>query len=108
MGTVVIVVVPRPELGVEEANVIGDSITIEQLVELLVVHAMGSFDLAVQMRRARPDLHVPDVELLQMAAESGLEFGTVVGLHDPNPKREASPNVVQEADGGRLVALLAS
>jgi len=44
---VIVVVLPLPQLLIEQVNVIGDALSIEQLVELLVIHPMGAFDLAV-------------------------------------------------------------
>ena len=53
MGSVVIVVVlPLAQLLVEQVNIVADTVMIEELVELLVVHAVGPLDLAVQVRRA--------------------------------------------------------
>jgi hypothetical protein len=44
---VIVVVLPLTQLLVEEVDVVGDPLPIEQLVELLVVHAMRALDLAV-------------------------------------------------------------
>jgi hypothetical protein len=63
---VIVIVLPFFELRVEEVNVVRDPVAIEELVELLVVDAMRTFDLAVQMWSPRPDVHVPDVELFEM------------------------------------------
>ena len=51
---------------------------VEELVELLVVDAVRAFDLAVQMRRPGPNVHVPDVEGLDVPVELRLELGAVV------------------------------
>ena len=57
MGPVVIIVIlPLPELLVEQVDVIGDAILVEELVELLVVDPVRPLDLAVEMRRARSDV----------------------------------------------------
>ena len=52
-------------------NVVGDAVLVQELVELLVVDAMGSFDLAVQVWCPRPDVDVADVGLRD-ASESGI------------------------------------
>ena len=49
-------------LRLEEMNVVRNPITLEELVELLVVDAMGPLDFAVQVWRPRPDADVADVE----------------------------------------------
>jgi hypothetical protein len=38
------------------------------------------------MRRARANVHVPDVEPLEVPVEPRLELGAVVGLHDVHPE----------------------
>ena len=45
---------------------------------------MRAFDLAVQARRARPDVDVPDVELLQVPVKLRLELDAVVCLNHVN------------------------
>ena len=84
---VIVVILPLFELLVKEVNVVGNPVAIEELVELLVVDAMGPFDLAVQMWCPRPDVHVPDVEFFEMPVEVGLEFGAIVGLNDVDAER---------------------
>jgi hypothetical protein len=37
---VIVVVLPFPQLGVEQADVVRDAIPIQELIELLGVHAM--------------------------------------------------------------------
>ena len=37
---VIVVILPLTELLIEQMDVIGDAVSIEQLVELLVIHAM--------------------------------------------------------------------
>jgi hypothetical protein len=44
---VIVVLLPLTELLIEEVDVVGDPIPIEQLVELLIVHTMRALDLAV-------------------------------------------------------------
>src|SRR6516164_5563899 len=101
---VIVVVLPLPQFAVEQVNVVGDPVPIEQLIKLLIVDAVRSFDLAVEVRRPGPDIHVPDVELLEMPVELRLKFGAAVGLHDVDPKRESTPHLVNELDGRALIA----
>jgi hypothetical protein len=42
---VIVVVLPLTQLLVEQVDVVGDAVPIEQLVELLIVHAMRALDL---------------------------------------------------------------
>ena len=49
---VIVVVLPLPQLLVEQVNVVGDAVLVEELVELLVVDPVRALDLAVQVRRA--------------------------------------------------------
>ena len=44
---VIVVVLPLTQLLIEQVNVVGDAVPIEELVELLVIHAMRALDLAV-------------------------------------------------------------
>jgi len=44
---VIVVVLPLPQFVVEQVNVLGDAVAVEELVELLVVDAVRSVDLAV-------------------------------------------------------------
>jgi hypothetical protein len=44
---IITVVLPLPQFAVEQVNVIGDALPIEQLVELLLIHPMRALDLAV-------------------------------------------------------------
>ena len=71
---VIVVILPLFQLGVEEVNVVGDAVLVEELVKLLVVDAMGSLDLAVQVWGSRPDVDVADVTFFEMPGESGTEI----------------------------------
>ena len=68
-------------------NVVGDAVTVEELVELLVVDPVRPRDLAVQPRRSRTDVRVLDIAFLQVPMKLGLELGSIVGLDDVHPKR---------------------
>src|SRR5687767_3420862 len=52
----------------------------------------------------RPDVHVADVELLEMPVKVGLEFGAVVRLNDMHAEGQSPENVVDEGDGCSLIA----
>ena len=84
---VIVVVLPLAQLLVEQVDVVGDAVLVEQLVELLVVDAMRALDLAVEMRRPRADVDVADVQGLQMPVEPRLKLGAVVGLNDVDAER---------------------
>jgi len=75
----------------------------EQLVELLLVGSVRPLDLAIQLRRARLDVGMPDALVLDMPVEPGLELVAVVGADLPDPKREGFDDVVDEVDGICLV-----
>ena len=44
---VIVVVLPFTQLLIEQVNVVGDAVSIQQLVELLVIDAMRALDLTV-------------------------------------------------------------
>jgi hypothetical protein len=48
---VVVVVLPLFELLVEQVNVVGDPVLVQELVKLLVVDPVRALDLAVEVRR---------------------------------------------------------
>ena len=79
---VVVVVLPFAQLVVEQVDIVADAVPVEQLIELLVVDAMRALDLAVEPWRSRLDVHVADVELLQVPMELRLKLGAVVGLNN--------------------------
>ena len=79
MGPVAIVVVlPLAQLLVEQMNVVGDAVLVQELIELLIVNAVRPLHLAVEVRRARTDIRVADVERIEMPVEVGLKLGPVV------------------------------
>ena len=77
-------------------DVVGDAVGVRELVELLVVDAMGALDLAIEMRGARANVHVSDVEAFQVPMKLRLEFGAVVRLHGQDAKREPMADFVDE------------
>jgi hypothetical protein len=44
---VIVVVLPLTQLVVEQVDVVGDPVSIQELVELLVIDPMRAFDFAV-------------------------------------------------------------
>jgi hypothetical protein len=58
---------------------------------------------AVQARRAWPDVHMLDAEILDVPAERGLELGAVVGLDALDAEGQLLQHVVDELDR-RLLA----
>jgi hypothetical protein len=75
---VIVIVLPFAQLLVEEVDVVADAILVEELVELLVIDAMGALDLASEVRRSRPNVHVADIEGLEMPLKLGLKLRAVV------------------------------
>ena len=51
----------------------------QQLIEFLLVRAVGSLDLAVELRRPRLDIDMSDPLVLNVPVELSLEFVTPVG-----------------------------
>lgn len=78
---IIVIVLPLPQFVVEQMNVVGDAVGIQQLIKLLIVDPVRSLDLAVEMRRARADVDVADIVGGKMAVKLGLKLGAVVGLH---------------------------
>ena len=100
---VIVIVLPFFQLRVEEVNVVRNPVTVEELVELLIIDPMGSFDLAVQMWRPRPDVHMADVAFFEMPVKVGLEFSAIVRLDHMDAERQAAEDVVDELDGRALI-----
>jgi hypothetical protein len=46
---VIVVVLPFAQLLVEQMDVVADAVVIEELVELLVIDTVRSFDLAIEV-----------------------------------------------------------
>jgi hypothetical protein len=74
---IIVIVLPLSQLLIEEVNIVGDAVIVQELIKRLVVHAMGSFHLPIQMRCSRADIHVADVERLEVPVEARLKLGTV-------------------------------
>jgi len=75
---VIVIVLPLTQLLVEEMDVVADAVLVEELVELLVVHAMRALHLPIEMRGARANVHVPDVEPLEVPVKLRLELSAIV------------------------------
>ncbi len=87
---IVVIILPLPQLLVEEMNIVRDAVLVQELVELLVIDAMGSLHLAVEARRTRADIDVPNVEPLEVPVELRLELGAVVSLDDVHAEWQAA------------------
>jgi hypothetical protein len=81
-----------------------DELALEKAVELFGVNAVGSFDLAVEPWCAGFDADVVDAGIEQVPVERGAEFGAVVCLDPLDGERQFGHHVVDEGDGGLLVA----
>ena len=93
---VIVIVLPLSQLLIEQVDIVRDAVTVEQLVELLVVDAVRPLDFAIQVRRARTDVDVADVPRLEVPVELGLELGAVVGLDDVHTKRQPPHDLIGE------------
>jgi hypothetical protein len=77
---VIVVVLPLAELLVEEMDVVGHAVLVQQLVKLSIVDAISAFDLAIQMRGPRSKVDVTDVRSRQVPMEARLARGFHVQL----------------------------
>ena len=102
-AVVVVVVLPLLQFLGEQAGVV-DELALEKAVELFGVDAVGSFDLAVEPWCAGFDADVVDAFIEQVPVERGAEFGAVVCLDPLDGEGEFGHYVVDEGDGGFLVA----
>ena len=85
---VIVVVLPLAQLLVEQVDVVGDSVLVEELVELLIVDPVRSFDLAVQMRCPWTDAHVSNVQGVESPVKVRQKLRAIVGLHDLHRERQ--------------------
>jgi hypothetical protein len=63
---VIVIVLPLTQFLVEQMDVIGDAVLVQELVELLVVDALRPFDFAVQMRGSGADVDMADIQALDV------------------------------------------
>ena len=63
---VIVIVLPLSQLLVEELDVGRNSVLVEQLIKLLIVHAMRALYFPVEVRRAWSNVHVPNVFRLEI------------------------------------------
>jgi hypothetical protein len=63
---VIVVVLPLSQLLIEQVNIVGDAVLVQELIELLVIDAMRALHFAVQTRRVQTDVDVPDVSRLEV------------------------------------------
>ena len=80
----VVNLLPFVEFGLE----IDVAFVIEELIELLLIGTVGSFDFAVQLRCAALYVGVPDPKIFTMPVELDMEFVTIIRMHLANAKRE--------------------
>ena len=71
----------------------------QELIELLLVGAVRSLDLPVQLRGPGFDVDVADAVVGQMPVEERLELMATVRADGVNPKRELLNHRVYEGDG---------
>ena len=71
----------------------------EELIELLLIGSVGSFDFSIELGRASFDVGVPDPEIFDMPMEFGLEFVAIIRMDFTNAEWELFDDVVNEVDG---------
>jgi hypothetical protein len=91
------------QLVVEEACVVGQA-TVQKAVELFSVDSVASLHFPVQSRGRRLDVDVANASIEYMPVELALKLGSVIRLDDLNLEAKALEQVVEELDGGLLVA----
>ena len=69
---VIVVVLPFPQLLVEQVDVVAHPVLVEDVVELLVIRAMRALDLAIESPRAWANVDVPNVVVPRYPVELGL------------------------------------
>jgi hypothetical protein len=93
----VVNVLPAWELRVEVRDLPGFR---DHLIELLVVSAIGGFDLPVQLGRTRREHEPRQAALLTSLLKLGSEFAAAVDLQSGDGERHAIDQRVQEVCGG--------
>ena len=71
----------------------------EELIELLLIGSVGSFDFTIELRGAPLDVGVPDPEIFDMPMEFGPEFVVIIRTDFTNAEWELFDDVVNEVDG---------
>jgi hypothetical protein len=77
----------------------------QQLIELLLVGAVGPLYLAVELRRSRFDIRMSDTQVFNMTAELRLELMTTIGPDLLDTKRQLGNDVVNK--GNRVLLRMA-
>src|ERR1700738_2967211 len=83
----IVEVLPLLELDVEDLRVV-DDLAGEHPVELLIVDAVRTLDLAVETRGQGSDVDMSKPAVQEMPVEGGLKLRPVVGLDLLDSKRE--------------------
>ena len=83
----IVVVLPFPQFLVVEDDVVADSIFIEELIELLIIDPVRTFDLSIEPRCSRLDIDVTYISVLQIPVELRLELRPIIRLYHPDPER---------------------
>jgi len=78
----------------------------QQLIELLLVGAVGSFDLAVELRRSRFDIRMSDTQVFDMPMKLCLKLVTTIGSDLLDTKRELGNDVINK--GNRVLLCMTS
>ena len=71
----------------------------EPLVELILVGAVRSLDLPIELRCRRLDVNVFHAQVRDVPMEKSLELVATIGADRANPKRKLLHDIVDEVDG---------
>ena len=67
-----------------------------QLIELFLIRAVGSLDLAVELRRSRFDISMSDTQVFDMPMELRLELVAAIGSDLLNAKWKFGDDVINK------------
>ena len=96
MGAVVVIEVLPLGQPLFEINV---ALVAEELVELLLIRAVRSFDLAVELWGSRLDVDVSNALIHQVPVELRLKLMPSIRSHGVDPERKLLDDVIDEGDG---------
>jgi len=65
-SVVIVVVLPFAQLVIEQVDIVGDAVSVQELVELLLIYAMRALHLAIKVRCPGSNVDMADVALLEM------------------------------------------
>jgi len=75
----------------------------QELIKLLLIRAVRSLNLSVELGRPGLDVHVPHTQVLDMPMEFGLELMPSVGAYRVDSKGKLLDHIVCEGNGVLLI-----